>query len=136
MIDFHLFSHRLRPNVICSPSQGPCCTQDCKLKVGNKCRDDNGCRTASYCKYPFHTQLFDETNDVFFYFLNYFSLTAIWMFFLFFFFRFEISTGQGPQCPPSTNKANKTICNEEYVCYMGVWEFFCFAVYFHFFLSF
>ncbi|KAH7636469.1 hypothetical protein HUG17_10439 [Dermatophagoides farinae] len=59
---------RLRPNVICSPSQGPCCTQDCKLKVGNKCRDDNGCR---------------------------------------------------PQCPPSTNKANKTICNEEYVCYMG-----------------
>ena len=36
-----------------SPSQGPCCTQDCKLKVGNKCRDDNGCRSASYCKYPF-----------------------------------------------------------------------------------
>lgn len=76
-----LFSYsncRLRPNVICSPSQGPCCTQDCKLKVGNKCRDDNGCRTASYCN------------------------------------------GQGPQCPPSTNKANKTICNDEYVCYMGV----------------
>ncbi|XP_017493589.1 PREDICTED: disintegrin and metalloproteinase domain-containing protein 10-like, partial [Rhagoletis zephyria] len=68
---------KLRPNVICSPSQGPCCTQDCKLKVGNKCRDDNGCRTASYCN------------------------------------------GQGPQCPPSTNKANKTICNDEYVCYMG-----------------
>ncbi|KAJ6222620.1 hypothetical protein RDWZM_001165 [Blomia tropicalis] len=68
---------RLRPNVICSPSQGPCCTQDCKLKVGNKCRDDNGCRTASYCN------------------------------------------GQGPQCPPSTNKPNKTICNEESVCYMG-----------------
>lgn len=31
-----------------------------------------------------------------------------------------IYTGQGPGCPPSTNKANKTICNEEYVCYMGV----------------
>lgn len=29
-------------------------------------------------------------------------------------------TGQGPHCPPSTNKPNKTICNEEYVCYMGV----------------
>lgn len=69
---------RLRPNVICSPSQGPCCTGDCKLKVGNKCREDNGCRTASYCN------------------------------------------GQGSTCPPSTNKANKTICNEEYVCYMGV----------------
>ncbi|RWS31857.1 hypothetical protein B4U80_09883, partial [Leptotrombidium deliense] len=48
---------RLRPNVVCSPSQGPCCTQDCRLK--------------------------------------------------------------GPQCPPSTNKPNKTICNDEFVCYMG-----------------
>lgn len=78
LIQLFSYPFRLRPNVICSPSQGPCCTQDCKLKVGNKCRDDNGCRTASYCN------------------------------------------GQGPQCPPSTNKANKTICNDEYVCYMGV----------------
>ncbi|RWS16823.1 disintegrin and metalloproteinase domain-containing protein 10-like protein, partial [Dinothrombium tinctorium] len=78
---------RLRPNVVCSPSQGPCCTQDCRVKVGNKCRDDNGCRTASYCKYPFK----NET-------------------------KFSFS---GPQCPPSTNKPNKTICNNEFVCYMG-----------------
>ncbi|XP_077562411.1 disintegrin and metalloproteinase domain-containing protein 10-like [Haemaphysalis longicornis] len=68
---------RLRPNVVCSPSQGPCCTQDCVLKIGDKCRDDNGCRSASYCD------------------------------------------GEGPQCPSSTSKPNKTICNEEFVCYMG-----------------
>lgn len=68
---------RLRPNVVCSPSQGPCCTQDCVLKLGEKCRDDNGCRSASYCD------------------------------------------GDGPQCPSSTSKPNKTICNEEFVCYMG-----------------
>ena len=69
---------KLRPGFVCSPSQGPCCTHDtCRLKVGNKCRDDNGCRTASYC------------------------------------------SGQTPQCPPSVNKPNKTICNEESVCYMG-----------------
>ncbi|KAH7946411.1 hypothetical protein HPB49_024551 [Dermacentor silvarum] len=43
---------KLRPNVVCSPSQGPCCTQDCVLKIGDKCRDDNGCRSASYCEYP------------------------------------------------------------------------------------
>ncbi|XP_037573303.1 disintegrin and metalloproteinase domain-containing protein 10 [Dermacentor silvarum] len=68
---------KLRPNVVCSPSQGPCCTQDCVLKIGDKCRDDNGCRSASYCD------------------------------------------GEGPQCPSSTSKPNKTICNEEFVCYMG-----------------
>lgn len=28
--------------------------------------------------------------------------------------------GGMPQCPPSVNKPNKTICNEEFVCYMGV----------------
>ncbi|XP_043250301.1 disintegrin and metalloproteinase domain-containing protein 10-like [Colletes gigas] len=27
--------------------------------------------------------------------------------------------GRGPQCPPSINKPNKTICNKEFVCYMG-----------------
>ncbi|KAK7069874.1 hypothetical protein SK128_009120 [Halocaridina rubra] len=67
----------LRPNKVCSPSQGPCCTNDCHLKVGDKCRDDNGCRDSSFCN------------------------------------------GRYPQCPPSTNKPNKTICNEEFVCYKG-----------------
>ncbi|KAL1140356.1 hypothetical protein AAG570_000288 [Ranatra chinensis] len=27
--------------------------------------------------------------------------------------------GKGPHCPPSINKPNKTICNEEFVCFMG-----------------
>ena len=58
--------------------QGPCCTTTCELKFGDKCRDDNGCRDASFCD------------------------------------------GRGPQCPPSVNKPNKTICNEEFVCFMGV----------------
>lgn len=68
---------RLTPRSVCSPSQGPCCTTECQLKFGDKCRDDNGCRDASYCN------------------------------------------GRGPQCPPSVNKPNKTICNEEFVCFMG-----------------
>ncbi|XP_067137690.1 disintegrin and metalloproteinase domain-containing protein 10-like [Centruroides vittatus] len=67
----------LRPNVVCSPSQGPCCTHECKIKVGEECRGDNGCRSASFCD------------------------------------------GQGPHCPSSTNKPNKTVCNDEFVCYMG-----------------
>lgn len=46
--------------------------------MGDKCRDDNGCRDPSYCD------------------------------------------GKTPQCPPSVNKPNKTICNNEFVCYMGV----------------
>lgn len=50
--DTNFFIHSLH-----SPSQGPCCAHDCRLTVGNKCRDDNGCRTASYCKYPFHTNV-------------------------------------------------------------------------------
>lgn len=28
--------------------------------------------------------------------------------------------GTMPQCPPSVNKPNKTICNNEFVCFMGV----------------
>lgn len=28
--------------------------------------------------------------------------------------------GSGPKCPPSNNKANKTVCNDEFVCFMGV----------------
>nr|XP_036223994.1 disintegrin and metalloproteinase domain-containing protein 10 isoform X2 [Bactrocera oleae] len=67
----------LTPRAMCSPSQGPCCTGDCKLKFGDKCRDDNGCRDPSFCN------------------------------------------GLGPECPPSVNKPNKTICNKEFVCYMG-----------------
>ncbi|KAK6617564.1 hypothetical protein RUM44_005152 [Polyplax serrata] len=68
---------KLTPNSICSPSQGPCCTSDCQLKFGDKCRDDNGCRDSSYCD------------------------------------------GRSPSCPPSVNKPNKTICNDEFVCFMG-----------------
>jgi hypothetical protein len=48
------------------------------VKFGDKCRDDNGCRDASFCN------------------------------------------GRGPQCPPSVNKPNKTICNKEFACFMGV----------------
>lgn len=68
---------RLTPGSICSPSQGPCCTSECQVKLGDKCRDDNGCRVASFCN------------------------------------------GRGPQCPPSINKKNKTICNKEFVCFKG-----------------
>lgn len=67
----------LTPGALCSPSQGPCCTSTCALTVGDKCRDDNGCRDPSYCD------------------------------------------GLVPICPPSVNKPNKTICNVEFVCYMG-----------------
>lgn len=67
----------LTPRSACSPSQGPCCTTDCQLKFGDKCRDDNGCRDASFC------------------------------------------SGRNAMCPPSLNKPNKTVCNEEFVCFMG-----------------
>ncbi|XP_012281444.1 disintegrin and metalloproteinase domain-containing protein 10 [Orussus abietinus] len=67
----------LTPGSVCSPSQGPCCTNECKLRFGDKCRDDNGCRDASFCD------------------------------------------GRAPHCPPSINKPNKTICNQELVCFMG-----------------
>lgn len=67
----------LRPQKVCSPTQGPCCTSDCQLKVGEKCRDDNGCRDESFC------------------------------------------LGDSPQCPDSVLKPNKTVCNEEFVCYKG-----------------
>ncbi|XP_076394943.1 disintegrin and metalloproteinase domain-containing protein 10 isoform X8 [Megachile rotundata] len=67
----------LTPGSICSPSQGPCCTAECNLRFGDKCRDDNGCRDASFCD------------------------------------------GRTPYCPPSINKPNKTICNREFVCFMG-----------------
>ncbi|CAG0898680.1 unnamed protein product, partial [Darwinula stevensoni] len=67
----------LRPFRVCSPSQGPCCTHDCQLKLRDACRDDNGCRDPAYCD------------------------------------------GFRPTCPPSVNKPNKTICNEEFVCFKG-----------------
>ncbi|XP_044743538.1 disintegrin and metalloproteinase domain-containing protein 10-like [Chrysoperla carnea] len=67
----------LTTNSVCSPSQGPCCTVDCELKFGDKCRDDNGCRSSAYCN------------------------------------------GLQAQCPQSISKPNKTICNDEFVCYMG-----------------
>ncbi|XP_020711523.2 disintegrin and metalloproteinase domain-containing protein 10-like [Athalia rosae] len=73
----HEIPCHLTEGSICSPSQGPCCTSGCTLRTGDKCRDDNGCRDASFCD------------------------------------------GCGPQCPQSINKPNKTICNEEFVCYMG-----------------
>ncbi|KZC07718.1 Disintegrin and metalloproteinase domain-containing protein 10 [Dufourea novaeangliae] len=73
----HEIPCRLADGAVCSPSQGPCCTSGCTLRNGDKCRDDNGCRDASFCD------------------------------------------GGGPQCPPSINKPNKTICNDEFVCYMG-----------------
>ncbi|XP_014488685.1 PREDICTED: disintegrin and metalloproteinase domain-containing protein 10 [Dinoponera quadriceps] len=40
---------KLTPGSVCSPSQGPCCTAECNLRFGDKCRDDNGCRDASFC---------------------------------------------------------------------------------------
>ncbi|XP_076221572.1 disintegrin and metalloproteinase domain-containing protein 10 [Nomia melanderi] len=73
----HEIPCRLADGALCSPSQGPCCTSGCTLRNGDKCRDDNGCRDASFCD------------------------------------------GRGPQCPPSISKPNKTICNNEFVCYMG-----------------
>ena len=39
----------LRPTKQCSPSEGPCCNQDCSYNIGMQCRDDNGCRDQSYC---------------------------------------------------------------------------------------
>ncbi|KAK2705079.1 hypothetical protein QYM36_017201, partial [Artemia franciscana] len=56
---------------------GPCCTEECLLKQGAKCREDNGCRDSSYCD------------------------------------------GKTAECPRSINKPNKTVCNYEFVCFMG-----------------
>ncbi|KAL0132759.1 hypothetical protein PUN28_000474 [Cardiocondyla obscurior] len=39
----------LTPGSRCSPSQGPCCTGECDYRFGERCRDDNGCRDASFC---------------------------------------------------------------------------------------
>ncbi|CAG7784923.1 unnamed protein product, partial [Allacma fusca] len=55
---------RLRPSKSCSPSQGPCCTGNCTMKSGDKCRDDNGCRDASFCDgfQPFCPQSVSKPN--------------------------------------------------------------------------
>ncbi|GFV34797.1 disintegrin and metalloproteinase domain-containing protein 10 [Trichonephila clavipes] len=39
----------LRPNVICSPSQGPCCSHDCSLKIGEECRGSSCHHTGNDC---------------------------------------------------------------------------------------
>jgi len=39
----------LKRGKACSPSQGPCCNTNCSLVIGDKCRDDNGCRNSAYC---------------------------------------------------------------------------------------
>lgn len=36
--------------------------------------------------------------------------------------------GRSAICPPSVNKPNKTICNKEFVCYMGVSRHFYFLL--------
>lgn len=76
---YYFFSFYSFQECIESPYvQGPCCTAECNLRFGDKCRDDNGCRDASFCD------------------------------------------GRSAYCPPSINKPNKTICNREFVCFMGV----------------
>ena len=58
--------------------QGPCCSRHCDYQMGNKCREDNGCRDESYCN------------------------------------------GRGTVCPPSQLKPNRTVCHDEFVCFLGV----------------
>ncbi|XP_064192462.1 disintegrin and metalloproteinase domain-containing protein 10-like isoform X2 [Anguilla rostrata] len=41
---------KLRPNKLCSPSQGPCCTRDCGFKTRNeKCREESECAHQGMC---------------------------------------------------------------------------------------
>ncbi|KAI1889641.1 hypothetical protein AGOR_G00165040 [Albula goreensis] len=41
---------KLRPNKLCSPSQGPCCTADCTFKNRNeKCREESECAHQGMC---------------------------------------------------------------------------------------
>ncbi|KAG1679187.1 Disintegrin and metalloproteinase domain-containing protein 10 [Nymphon striatum] len=44
------------------------------------------------------------------------GLAAVKIFLLIF---LTLLTGTGPKCPPSIHKPNRTICNDEFVCYMG-----------------
>ncbi|XP_066598777.1 disintegrin and metalloproteinase domain-containing protein 10 isoform X2 [Prorops nasuta] len=54
----------LTPGSVCSPSQGPCCTAECKLRFGDKCREDNGCRDSSFCdgRSPYCPQSINKPN--------------------------------------------------------------------------
>ena len=36
-------------HLITLTTQGPCCTDECSLKSGDQCREDNGCRDVSFC---------------------------------------------------------------------------------------
>ena len=49
MLTLYSNTFTFRPKRDCSPSQGPCCTNTCTFKLGEKCLDDNGCREESYC---------------------------------------------------------------------------------------
>uniref|UniRef100_A0A8C5CWI7 Disintegrin and metalloproteinase domain-containing protein 10 n=1 Tax=Gadus morhua TaxID=8049 RepID=A0A8C5CWI7_GADMO len=41
---------KLKPNKVCSPSQGPCCTPECSYKGRNeKCRDESECAHQGMC---------------------------------------------------------------------------------------
>ncbi|XP_013876959.1 disintegrin and metalloproteinase domain-containing protein 10 [Austrofundulus limnaeus] len=41
---------KLKPNKVCSPSQGPCCTRDCVYKGRNeKCREESECAHQGMC---------------------------------------------------------------------------------------
>ncbi|KAI5608973.1 ADAM metallopeptidase domain 10b precursor, partial [Silurus asotus] len=41
---------KLKPNKVCSPSQGPCCTFECTYKSRNeKCRDESECAHQGMC---------------------------------------------------------------------------------------
>ncbi|XP_058637986.1 disintegrin and metalloproteinase domain-containing protein 10 isoform X2 [Onychostoma macrolepis] len=41
---------KLKPNVRCSPSQGPCCTSECTFKFSSvKCRDESECAFQGMC---------------------------------------------------------------------------------------
>ncbi|KAI5728725.1 hypothetical protein M8J77_020260 [Diaphorina citri] len=113
----------LTPGADCSPSQGPCCTGECRVKTGDKCRDDNACRDASYCNRR-QPQCLPSNNK--FYCRRGPCCTG----------ECRVKTGdkcrddngcrdasycngRQPQCPPSINKPNKTVCNAEFVCFMG-----------------
>ncbi|KAJ8407705.1 hypothetical protein AAFF_G00267490 [Aldrovandia affinis] len=41
---------KLRPNKVCSPSQGPCCTRECGyMSTMDKCRDESECAHKGMC---------------------------------------------------------------------------------------
>uniref|UniRef100_A0A7N6AMW1 ADAM10 endopeptidase n=1 Tax=Anabas testudineus TaxID=64144 RepID=A0A7N6AMW1_ANATE len=41
---------RLKPDIVCSPSQGPCCSQDCVFKPASQiCDEETDCQRESMC---------------------------------------------------------------------------------------